>query len=85
LTFCSSVSFLSDVYDPLAPSKIDTTDIEDSIVKAVDEVVTKQLDLGIAVITDGEMERETYFLHFVRRIKGVDTEKLVKKSIRNGE
>ncbi len=74
------------VYDPhcmdTAKAKIDN--LEELIEQAVDEVVAKQLDLGIDVITDGEMERETYFLHFVRQIKGMDTDNLVTKSIRDG-
>ena len=52
--------------------------------KAIDEVVAKQLDIGIDVVTDGEMSREAYFLHFVRNIKGMDPNNLVHKKIRNG-
>ena len=53
--------------------------------KAIDEIVAKQLDIGIDVITDGELSREAYFLHFVRKIKGMDADKLVHKTIRNGK
>ncbi len=38
-----------------AHAKIDN--LEDLIEKAVDEVVAKQLDLGIDVVTDGKSER----------------------------
>lgn len=55
------------------------------IEKAIDEVVAKQLDLGIDIITDGEMAREAYFLHFVRQIKGMDADNLIDKTIRNGK
>lgn len=57
---------------------------EDLLVKAIDEVVAKQLDIGIDVITDGEMSREAYFLHFVRQIQGMNADNLVDKKIRNG-
>ena len=30
------------------------------------------------------MAREAYFLHFVRKIKGMDSDNLVDKTIRNG-
>ena len=53
--------------------------------KAIDEVVAKQLDIGVDVVTDGEMSREAYFLHFVRKIKGMDSDNLVHKKIRNGK
>ena len=55
------------------------------LVKAIDEVVAKQLDIGIDVITDGEMSREAYFLHFVRQIQGMNADNLVDKKIRNGK
>ena len=53
--------------------------------KAIDEVVAKQLDLGIDIITDGEMERGNYFLHFVKHIKGMNPENLAEKVIRDGK
>ena len=58
---------------------------QDLLEKAIDEVVGKQLDIGIDVITDGEMSREAYFLHFVRQIQGMDADNLVDKTIRNGK
>ena len=41
--------------------------------------------LGIDIVTDGEMERGNYFLHFVRKIKGMNPDKLVDKKIRDGK
>ena len=41
--------------------------------------------LGIDVVNDGELPRETYFLHFVRKIKGIDADNLVAKTVRNGK
>ena len=57
----------------------------EALEKAIDEVVAKQLDLGIDVVNDGELPRENYFLHFVRKIKGIDADNLVPKTVRNGK
>jgi len=57
---------------------------EEILNKALDEIVAKQLDLGIDIVNDGELPRETYFLHFVRQIKGMNADNLVDKTIRNG-
>ena len=57
----------------------------EALEKAIDEVVAKQLDLGIDVVNDGELPRENYFLHFVRKIKGIDADNLVAKTVRNGK
>ena len=40
--------------------------------------------IGIDIVNDGELPRETYFLHFVRKIKGIDADNLVAKTVRNG-
>ena len=53
----------------------------EALEKAIDEVVAKQLDLGIDVVNDGELPRENYFLHFVRKIKGIDADNLVRKQL----
>ena len=52
---------------------------------SLDEVVAKQLDLGVDIVNDGEIARETYFSHFVKRIKGMNPDNVVDKKIRNGE
>ena len=57
----------------------------DVLNKAIDEVVAKQLDLGVDIVNDGELPRENYFLHFVRKIKGTDADNLIAKTVRNGE
>ena len=36
------------------------------------------------LVNDGELAREAYFLHFVRKIKGMNADNLVDKTIRNG-
>lgn len=80
-------NFSLDSFNP--PSKDDHEKTlqtnEDLLAKAIDEVVAKQLDIGIDVITDGEMSREAYFLHFVRQIQGMNADNLVDKKIRNGK
>ena len=38
----------------------------------------------IDIVNDGELAREAYFLHFVRKIKGMNADNLVDKTIRNG-
>lgn len=58
--------------------------VTDVVQKAVDEVITKQLDLGLDVVTDGEIERENYFFHFVRNIQGMQLDGKTKKLIRDG-
>ena len=44
------------------------------------EVVTEQQDLGLDVITDGEVPRENYYLHFIRNgVRGIDLDVLSDK------
>ena len=46
----------------------------------VREVVKVQEDLGLDVITDGEVPRENYYLHFIRNgVRGIDLEVLSDK------
>jgi len=67
------------------PAKSDEPQTSEEILqKAIDEVVAKQLDLGIDIVNDGEIARETYFSHFVKRIKGMNPDNVVDKKIRNG-
>ena len=53
--------------------------------RAIREVVEKQIDIGLDVITDGEMPRENYYLHFCRHLEGIDTNNLEVKTMRSGE
>jgi len=51
----------------------------------VREVVKVQEDLGLDVITDGEVPRENYYLHFIRNgVRGIDLEVLSDKVMRDG-
>ena len=61
------------------------TDVSDRIRRATKEVLEKQLGLGLDVVTDGEMSRENYYLHFCRRLEGVDMDKCTTKVMREGE
>ena len=78
--------YFSDSFNPTTKDDLEKNlqTNEDLLAKAIDEVVAKQLDIGIDVITDGEMSREAYFLHFVRQIQGMNADNLVDKKIRNG-
>ena len=49
------------------------------------EVIAKQVDLGLDVVTDGEMPRESYYLHFVRHPNGIDMVSVEEKTMREGE
>ena len=67
-------------------SKAKTTDVdfEKNVERAIAEVVGKQIDLGLDVITDGEMPRENYYLHFCRHLEGIDTKNVEEKTMRSG-
>ena len=54
------------------------------IEKAREEVIKKQLDLGLDVITDGEIERDNYIFHCARNFKGINMENVITKTIRDG-
>ena len=41
-------------------------ELEAAVVRAVTEVVGEQADLGIGVVTDGEMERGAYYMQVVQ-------------------
>jgi methionine synthase II (cobalamin-independent) len=53
--------------------------------QAVKDVLDIQESLGIDVVTDGEMARETYYLHLCRNLSGVDFENTVDKVMREGK
>merc|ERR1712215_315278 len=51
----------------------------------VTKVVERQVELGLDIITDGEVGRETYYMHFIRNgIKGIDLDLLSDKVMRSG-
>ncbi|KAI8518048.1 hypothetical protein Bbelb_040650 [Branchiostoma belcheri] len=59
-------------------------DLEKQITRAIREVIQEQIDIGIDVITDGELRRENYILYFCRQLNGFDFDNLVKETFRNG-
>jgi len=58
--------------------------LRETLLKAIKEVLDIQDGIGIDVITDGELRRESYIHYFCRRLKGIDFENLTEKSCRNG-
>ena len=54
------------------------------IEKARNEVIKKQIDLGLDVITDGEIERDNYIFHCARNFKGINMDAIQTKTIRDG-
>ena len=58
---------------------------EDELIKkACQEVIKEQETAGIDIITDGEVRRENYILYHCRHLKGIDFDKLAKKTVRSG-
>ena len=52
-------------FDPRSTVKVVKDDaLEDNIKKAAEEVINKQIELGIDVITDGEVERGKWIVQF---------------------
>ena len=63
--------------------KTDSIKIKNDINKAVEEVIIEQKNLGIDVITDGELRRENYIYSFCRKLNGIDFENLTEQPLRN--
>ena len=57
---------------------------EEAIRKATEEIVGIQTEAGLDVITDGEVRRESYILHFCRALHGFDFHNLFSKVCRDG-
>ncbi|XP_066295302.1 5-methyltetrahydropteroyltriglutamate--homocysteine methyltransferase-like [Branchiostoma lanceolatum] len=62
----------------------DKEDLERQITLAIWEVIQEQIDIGIDVITDGELRRENYVYHFCRQLDGFSFDQLEKVTYRNG-
>ena len=60
------------------------SETEEVIKRATREIVDIQAEAGLDVITDGELRRESYILHFCRALKGFDFHKLFSKVCRDG-
>nr|XP_006818156.1 PREDICTED: 5-methyltetrahydropteroyltriglutamate--homocysteine methyltransferase-like [Saccoglossus kowalevskii] len=63
--------------------KISADELEELLKKAIKDVIDEQTDLGIDVITDGEMRRENYIFFFCRHMRGFDFKNPAMKSLRN--
>lgn len=59
--------------------------MEKMVQRARDEVIEKQVALGLDVITDGEIERENYIFHCARNFQGINMEFISTKTIRDGK
>ena len=64
--------------------KVDVSEFEATLEKALKEVIEEQIHLGIDVITDGEISRENYIYSFCRHLTGIDFEQFHLKKLRNG-
>lgn len=61
------------------------SEVEKLLDKATVEVVTEQTDLGIDVVTDGEIRRENYIHYHCRNMAGFNFSRLTEKSMRDGQ
>ena len=59
-------------------------ELDEELLKAFEEVIAVQEEIGIDIITDGEIGRENYIYSFCRNLEGFDFTNLCKKSSRNG-
>jgi len=59
-------------------------DHEYQVLRAVQDILQDQDELGIDVITDGEVRRGNYVHYHCRHLKGISFDKLTKKVSRNG-
>lgn len=59
-------------------------DLEKQIEKATQEVINEQIELGINIISDGEVRRENYIHYFCRFLQGFEFNQLRTILIRNG-
>ena len=58
--------------------------LEPIILRAIEDVIKEQTDIGIDIITDGEIRRENYIYSFCRSLTGIDFENLTENIMRNG-
>ncbi|XP_035684785.1 5-methyltetrahydropteroyltriglutamate--homocysteine methyltransferase-like isoform X2 [Branchiostoma floridae] len=76
--------FSAQEYNDFRNDVTSTEELEKQITRAIREVIQEQVDIGIDVITDGELRRENYILYFCRQLNGFDFDNLVKETFRNG-
>jgi 5-methyltetrahydropteroyltriglutamate--homocysteine methyltransferase len=74
-------------YDPRSKEravKVAGPELEATVRRAVTEVLQEQADLGLGVVTDGEMERGAYYMQVMTDIEGIDMVQLEEKVMRSG-
>ncbi|CAH1775454.1 unnamed protein product [Owenia fusiformis] len=59
-------------------------DLEKTIMLATEDVMKQQTEMGIDIITDGEIARENYIWYFCRQLKGFNFTELTPTVYRNG-
>jgi len=74
-------------YDPrstINKRKEESDQLEEDIKAAAKLVMETQNELGIDVLTDGEIDRGAYYIHIMNNIKGIDMDNLAEKTMRSG-
>jgi len=65
--------------------KGDVDNEDDKVKRMVESVVGRQAKMGLDVVTDGEVGREGYYMHFIRNgVVGIDLDTLSDKVMRDG-
>lgn len=64
--------------------KADQEEMEKNFVRAIDDTIREQTELGLDDITDGEIRRENYIYGFCRSVGGIDFENPEEREVRNG-
>lgn len=59
-------------------------DAEETLERAVKDVIGQQVLAGIDILTDGEVPRENYIHYQCRHIEGIDFSRLTRKVLRDG-
>eukprot|EP00747_Dinoflagellata_sp_TGD_P137579 gnl/TRDRNA2_/TRDRNA2_175699_c0_seq5.p1 gnl/TRDRNA2_/TRDRNA2_175699_c0~~gnl/TRDRNA2_/TRDRNA2_175699_c0_seq5.p1 ORF type:complete len:405 (+),score=84.57 gnl/TRDRNA2_/TRDRNA2_175699_c0_seq5:41-1255(+) len=59
-------------------------ELEKTVIRACKEVIAKQCECGVDIVTDGEIRRENYLHYLCRFIEGISFEAPKEKSVRNG-
>ena len=78
----SSIGNPSKLYNAFIEN-VDMEEFEDTLETALKDVIEEQINLGIDVITDGEISRENYIYSFCRHLEGIDFEQFHLKKMRN--
>ena len=58
--------------------------VEDSLVRATQEIVREQVEAGIDIPSEGEIRRDNYIYYHCRHLDGFDFDNLIEKAMRNG-